>query len=628
MKRLLNLIVLLSCLQLVNAQELADSCKLNIGTNLSGLADWGTEIPFVDLMRASRTWYTKSIDDPNYPFNSEQANALSYRADGYPTHIPQEVAGSPYLQEVATIWAITDGWPSGNYTLLWEGNGTLELWGGYSNMQQNGNRITFDFMEPVGNILELKISYSDINNPLHNIRLLMPGTEQTYQTQPFYQLWLDKLEPFKTVRFMDWGQTNNWGQTDPYTWDDPTLFDWNDRIQPDFYTWTTSKGVPYEMMVELMNSQDKDGWVCIPHRASPDYIQQMALYFKENLEPGRHLYVEYSNEIWNWIFGQAHWLLKYGCELQGVDWPEGTVPYIQNNLDIWTNVFSDQPERITRVVGTFTAWLDVSQRIVNNLDPNTFDAVSPTYYFGLSEEADIALDAMGPNADVTDISNFVREGMPEGLNWIQGIKDIADNLNKKLVFYEGGQHITAHPFGEEPSYANALLDIQRDTAMYNLYNEWFDALRAFQEGADPLLLMNYSFTGGRSARYGSWGILETMDQDITTLPAPKYQAVLENMNLNCLGQPTSTVEVNSPNILSFTMYPNPATESLILDFYGKNASGFIQIYSQQGQLVLESLIQDTNRTNLNIQMLVDGIYTIRFQDRTGKISSRKLVKMK
>jgi hypothetical protein len=113
-----------------------------------------------------------------------------------------------------------------------------------------------------------------------------------------------------------------------------------------------------------------------------------------------------------------------------------------------------------------------------------------------------------------------------------------------MVFYEGGQHLTPTPFGEEPTYAQALLDIQRDTAIYNLYNEWYDFVRTLQTGDAPLQLMNFSFVGGRSAKYGSWGILETMDQDTSLIPAPKYQSTIENMVKACISK-TWTGTVNN-----------------------------------------------------------------------------------
>lgn len=89
---------------------------------------------------------------------------------------------------------------------------------------------------------------------------------------------------------------------------------------------------------------------------------------------------------------------------------------------------------------------------------------------------------------------------------IQSIQSICNSL-QKMIFYEGGHHLTAHPFGELPSYENALNAIHRDSAIYNLYNEWFQKLRSLQNGNEPLLCMNFSFIYGIDAKYGSWGVL-------------------------------------------------------------------------------------------------------------------------
>lgn len=543
--------------------QLPDSCKLVIGTNLSGLADWGTELPFVDMMRNAREWYSKDVGNPEGgPFNSEVTDSMTFRSDGYPTHIPQIIQGRQYPQKVATIWANTNGWMQGRYTILFDGTGSLGFWGGLENITlTSSNRITFDLSNSGNNVIEITIDESLADDPVRNIRVLIPGSETTYQTEPFNPIWLNQALNFQSFRFMDWGRTNNWGQENSWEWDTPHLHAWEERQQMDYYTWATPKGVPYEMMIKLMNDYQVDGWVCVPHRASDDYIRSMAQLFKDHLNPERKLTVEYSNEIWNWIFAQAQWCLKYGEIATGLSWPESTVPFIQNCLDIWADVYGDQIDRLERVVGIQTGWLDVAQRVAFNMEENSFDAISPTYYFGLSDEADEALDNLGAGATVEDIAFWARQTRDtEGFHHIQLVKNtIADVLQKKMVFYEGGQHLTAHPFGEEPSYAQALIDIQRHPLMYELYNEWYFLMRTLQEGDSPLRLMNFSFVGERSARYGSWGILETMDQDTSLIYAPKFQSTLENMGGDC----TPPVSVNKKDkSLNIIVFPNPVTDNL------------------------------------------------------------------
>ncbi|GAA5221882.1 hypothetical protein GCM10025777_25120 [Membranihabitans marinus] len=604
---------------------------MNIGTNVSGLTDYGTELPFVNLMKNAREWYSKDVGNPNAGFDSGHADELTYREDGYPSHSPQTIDSSPYPQIPVTIWAITDGWPKGQYTVLWEGKGTLSFWGSYENLvQTHDNRMVFDVIQPLNGTIELSITSSDINDPIRNIRILMPGTENTYQEQPFNPIWLEKLLQFKTIRFMDWGQTNNWGINNDEDWINPNLVDWSQRSSVDHYTWAYEKGVPYEMMIRLMNDYDLDGWVCVPHTASDNYMTGMANLFRDELEPERHLTVEYSNEIWNWIFRQTQWLNEYGCIQPNVSWPEGLVPYVQNCLDHFTQSFEGQLNRITRAVGGFTGWPDVSKRIINNLSPNSYDALALTFYFGINENGDNVLDELGPNATTNDVAYHARQGMDESMAYlIEHKNNIADPLDIPIIFYEGGQHLTPTPFGSEPTYAQALLDIQRDTAMYNMYDHWLKRLRQLQSGDRPLLTMHFGFVSSRNARYGSWGMLETMDQDTSVIPAPKYSAIINNLSPSSCTAVTSIDNNSDRKNPDIKIYPNPTSGEIIVVPPGNMKTIKLSVFNSFGKQVL---IKDLStyrghQIALSLQDLADGIYFIQLNPSSPQSISKKMVKI-
>ena len=44
--------------------------------------------------------------------------------------------------------------------------------------------------------------------------------------------------------------------------------------------------------------------------ALPEYLTEFAKMVKTKLDPDLKVYVEYSNEVWNWGFQQAGWMIQ------------------------------------------------------------------------------------------------------------------------------------------------------------------------------------------------------------------------------------------------------------------------------------------------------------------------------
>ncbi len=635
MKKIIIVIALLCNIMQVKAEN-----RLKIGTNIAGLSDYMTEMPLVDLMHHCRSWMTSNVvwvSDGENEWDTGFIDQIPKDENGYPLSLPYYIAEAETLQAVHTIWAYLYGWPEGNYTLLYDGDGDFVLSGDLTTVSQEPGRIILQFTPPENEEGQfvLQITRSDVNNHIRNIRLLMPGAEQTYETMPYYSEWFNKLQPFKIIRFMDWGYTNNWGNE--YSWEcydedsDTLKVEWEERSQLYNYTWATNKGVPYEVMIDVCNKLNADMWICVPHSASDDYIFQLATLLKNNLNPSLKIYVEYSNEIWNWMFGQTQWLYKFGCVNKGKEWPEGIVPYIQNCMDIFSNVFNDDITRLVRVVGVQSSWLDVSQRIVFNMRSGSFDAFAPAAYFGIDEQTDSELDALGASATVQDIVARVRNRLDSNeKQWLREQKnEIGDPLGIPMIYYEGGQHFTPAPFGEEPTYAQALLDVQRDTCMYNLYREWFTFLETLASSDYENLFVNFSFIDQRSARYGSWGILESVHQDTNVIPAPKYSAITDYINMatdienNRLINPVMKLEQNYPNPF------NPITQ--INYSVEKRCNISLKVYNIVGQEVKNLFEGDREPGNYTISFngigLASGVYIYKLK-MNNSVQMKKLILLK
>jgi hypothetical protein len=604
-------LLLLCCFPLFLSAQLADSCRLQFGTNLAGPADWGSEWPFVNIMKYSRTWITHNrdwVEGGENAWDTQLLAQVPLDEQGYPLRLPIEgIAGAEGPQVVRTVWANTEALPAGEYVLLYDGEGEVDFWGDATIVSATPGRVVIDVTPGDADIMVLELLASTEGNHIRNIRLLLPGTEPTYEDNPWSEDWLAKLAPFQRLRFMDWGYTNG-----------SRMQQWMDRPQVEDYTYTQD-GVPYEWWIELCNRRQSDAWICIPHAADDDYIRQMAELFRDELDPNLTVYVEYSNEIWNWIFEQTHYCHDNGD--QDVPWPERIVPYVQNALDIWTEVFEGESERIVRVVGVQGAWQDVSNRIVFNMTPGSFDAFSPAAYFGFTDEGIAALETLGAGATGEDVLEWAAQGLRErSFGWLKTQHEsIAQELGIPMLYYEGGQHLTPEPFGSEQPYNPALVEAQSMPGMYDLYQEWYDSLRTLATGEAPTLLMNFSFIGPTSGRYGSWGLLTSQFyQDTPYEDAPKYRAVLDNI-YDC--QTTVSTSERVFEEVPFQVFPNPATGSFRLDL--PDGIYTIQVYDALGRAVWQERGYPAGELiDLNVK---GGLYFIAVSSERGEwLGIRKL----
>ncbi|MBL4586484.1 MAG: T9SS type A sorting domain-containing protein [Flavobacteriales bacterium] len=605
----LSLIVLFVQPQVGFSQS--DSCNLLIGTNLSGPVDFGTEWPFVDIMNYSRSWGTQNVawyGGGNNPWDSQLANSVAQDADGYPTvDIPFYSAGQDTTQVFYTVWANTDGLPQGNYVCLYDGTGIIDFTLNATVISNQPGRVEFTFTPQVNGIIGLKIMQSDANDHVRNIRVLLPGHEFDYMNTTWETQWVSKLQSFNTLRFMDWGHTNN-----------STLSQWSERPLVSDVTYTP-QGIPYELWIQACNDLQKDAWVCVPHLADENYIRQMAQLFRDNLDPNLKIYVEYSNETWNWIFTQTSYLNDNGN--QNVVWPERTVPFVQNCLDLWTDEFSGQMDRIVRVVGVQGGWQDVSNRVVFNMTPGSFDAFSPAAYFNMNATGYTDLANLGASATGADVLAFAQQGMSESFSYLVSQKEtIADSLDIPMLFYEGGQHLTPEPFGSVQPYNPALVAANQNNGMYDLYMDWMDSLRSLGSAENPILFMNFSFINNVSGQYGSWGVLEHQWNDQAPYPnAPKYRALLDNI-YDCSNSLVTGIDDESDPNSELNIYPNPTTGFFHIEF---EDGDFLEVIDMMGRVVISKQLANRNKITVDLTANSKGIYLIRIRSKKG--SNQKLV---
>ncbi|MFN0201691.1 MAG: PKD domain-containing protein, partial [Bacteroidia bacterium] len=482
-----------------------NKCNLAMGVNVGGMADWSWEHAFINRAKHLRadlvTFHTGGTWDTNV------GAELAVDADGYPTSIPQATSANAQTK-VRFILSSDNGNLKANeqYVFLYDGIGSFTV----NSVTVNSNtpgRVLFTVPSTSGNIW-IDVSISQSGNYIRNFRLVKADEESLNPNIAlFNQTFLSRLSPFKALRFMDWGHTNG----SPHV-------SWANRAKPTMRTYGTVRGVPYEMMIALGNQTQKDIWVCVPHLADSNYIAEMAKLFRDNLDPKLTIYLEYSNEVWNWIFSQA--IYNNENRPANLSYGRAYAEKAKNAFRIWTSVFAGQTNRIKRTLGLQGGYNSLNQEMMSQLSQNEWDVASPSYYFGLNHGT-TGNPVLSASSTGNDVNLNARNAYFGTNGWLTTLKQDYRNIKifgKEIVSYEGGQHYT--DFNTHP-YQQAMYDAQYLPSMYSLYDNVLDTIRSMGNK----LAMAFTLSGVQESVYGSWGHLPNMYQNPPYMAtAPKYQA--------------------------------------------------------------------------------------------------------
>ncbi|NJR60769.1 MAG: hypothetical protein HC769_19265 [Cyanobacteria bacterium CRU_2_1] len=229
---------------------------------------------------------------------------------------------------------------SGTYKLLFNGQATIGTIDGENinitnqNYDANTNTtiadVTLASNTPALMILTFtntkRTPTHESNTGITNLKLIRPGYASD-TTQLFTDRLLSAYQPFSFIRFMGVTNTNY----DAGFYGDPGhhIIEWNERSLPSDASQQGftgfregKKGLAWEYLILLANTLNKDVWINIPVSASgvsPEdtnsYVYQLASLFKNGneftgnvgLKPELNIYLEHSNEVWNYSFSQYIW---------------------------------------------------------------------------------------------------------------------------------------------------------------------------------------------------------------------------------------------------------------------------------------------------------------------------------
>lgn len=471
-----------------------------LGINLAGPADWNTELPFNDVFRLSRTWISQRQGE-----SWGKGPELKLDDRGWVTRLEQGCyAETP-------LCTITGGhYPAGQYTVLYEGEGTIDFWGAASVVSREPGRMAIDVNPEKGGFF-LRLTKTNPENYVRDIRVIMPGAQGVWRRE-FLRRW----QGVACLRFMDFMETNN-----------SPVATWKQRPRTEDATYTRH-GVPLELMIDLSNRLQANPWFCMPHQADDEYVRNFAALVHEKLDPQLKVYVEYSNEVWNGQFAQHRYAGQQGQKLGLAEKPwEAAWRYTAVRsveiFRIWEKAFGGT-ERLVRVLPSQAANAYVSRQIVEFRDAYRHaDALAIAPYISLN----VRPNGDPPAAEVAEwtveqlLEHVASKSLPESIRWIEENKKIADETNLKVIAYEAGQHLVGIQGAENNETLTVLLhQANAHPRMGEIYTRYLAAWK--EHGGD--LLCHFSSTSQWS-KWGSWGLLQYADDDPTQ--SPKFSAVMQ-----------------------------------------------------------------------------------------------------
>lgn len=461
-----------------------------LGLNLTGMSYWSNEHAFSNLGYNASRW---RLQDRNAPFTWD-APLPPMTQDGYPTVIPPQTVLETFL-----IYTRRRHHLPAKLMVFYDGKGKLAYTGG---AKLDTRAPGFDLITNLPNdaAIAAQLTETDPANPLRNIRVFEEGAmpDGTFRA-PF----ISRVRNMACLRFMDWMGTNN-----------SEIRHWQDRPTKGAFG-RTEHGVPLEHMIELSNLVGVEPWFNMPHLADDTYVRQFAMQVRDTLDPSLRIYVEYSNEVWNFTFGQARHALEQGLRLglSSSDYEAQLRFYAKRStemLSIWDDVFGEQKGRVLGVYGSHSANAWSSTTILDWDGARQFaDILAVAPYFGgelgFPEKA----------GDVSDWSSdqlfatLTHEVADTNAALIRSQVKVAREYGVELAAYEGGQHLVGVGGAENNDKLNTLfMAANRDPRMARLYSDhlenWWTCggglYAAFSSMSEP-------------SKWGSWGLLEFEGDD-------------------------------------------------------------------------------------------------------------------
>lgn len=236
--------------------------------------------------------------------------------------------------------------PSGKWMCKFDGQGDIVFSGDATMVQVTPGRIIFR-VQPSNDGVTMTMRNVAVNDPVRNIRVMPFANAKNIAGETLHPQLVNRLRSARpeTLRFASWQKIDN-----------SPLEHWADRTTLENVSQVSETGAAYELMIELCNKLECDMWLCVPHLADDEFVEQLATLVRDTLDPNRRLIIEYSNDAMNPNLAQYEYLAEQGNELMsGLSDDEAAAKfYGRRSKEVWDimrTVFAAAPSRLVCAYG-------------------------------------------------------------------------------------------------------------------------------------------------------------------------------------------------------------------------------------------------------------------------------------
>ncbi len=249
-------------------------------------------------------------------------------------------------------------------------------------------------------------------------------------------------------------------------------------------------GNSFEAGIAYCNATMTDFWANIPVNATADWGVGLATLMHKSLNPKLHVYIEFSNECWNYDY--ASWAI--------IEAADKTNTALDNNVGAWARHNEEVAYKLMQFYNVMHPILGSQARFVfmgqladatDQCAPglawmNKHYGAPANYLYGIGGATYVGANPAMPYTDLPSLfasmNSYLQSSIvPE----LQQYRTLADLYKLKLVCYEGGQGLVSQPGGADTDF---LMSAQLNPGMSTLYANLGEALESPSIHVDESLL--------------------------------------------------------------------------------------------------------------------------------------------